>query len=188
MTAVRQFDCAAGEAAVPVIFAVGRERRGQPLPVDEIAGLDVSPVHGAPFGVVGVVLEKQMIFALVGGKAVGVVDPADAAGHMESRLIGLGIRQILFFKVAGLLQHFADHNSRSCLYMGREKGSRGKALLSAHSRRRSGANGALHVISRAALRQKRHLRTSGRWPGADPACRPADRSGADSSQRRRSRS
>ena len=76
---------AAGEAAVLVILSIRGQGGRQELPADKIGGFCVAPVHGAPLGVVGIVLKKQVVFALVGGKAVGVVDPAHAAGEVENR-------------------------------------------------------------------------------------------------------
>ena len=103
MTPVGQFHRAAGEAAVPVIVGIRSQCRGQTLPADKVAGLYMAPVHGTPFGIVGVVLKKQMVLALVRSKAVGIVDPADTAGHMEVGQLGTGIGQIFGFKITGAL-------------------------------------------------------------------------------------
>ena len=106
---VGQLHCAAGEAAVLIVVGIRRQRRGQTLPVDEVLRLDVTPVHGAPAGVIGVILEKQMVLPFIGRKAVGVVDPADAAGHVELRQFILGIGKVFFFEIAGPLQFFTNH-------------------------------------------------------------------------------
>ena len=58
----------------------------------------MSPVHGAPFCIIGIILEEQMIFAFIGRKAVRVIDPADPSGHMEKRKFILCVRQIFLFK------------------------------------------------------------------------------------------
>ena len=101
MPPVVQLDPAAGKAAGFVIRRVRRERRGQALPADEVAALDVAPVHRVPHGVVGVVLEKQVIFTLVKAEAVRIVDPADAAGHVPARQhFGQNGCQMRFFMLA----------------------------------------------------------------------------------------
>ena len=86
LPSVRKFNGAAGETAVAVIIRIGRESGRKPFPADEILCFHMSPVHRTPLRIIGVVLEKQMIFALIRRKAVGVIDPTDTACQMEQRL------------------------------------------------------------------------------------------------------
>ena len=86
LSSVRKFNGAAGKAAVAVIIRIGRESGRKPFPADEILCFHMSPVHRTPLRIIGVVLEKQMIFALIRRKAVGVIDPTDTACQMEQRL------------------------------------------------------------------------------------------------------
>ena len=55
------------------------------LPVDQIFRSRMAPVHVTPVPPVGVVLEKEMILAVVVGEAVGVVGPAAARRKLELR-------------------------------------------------------------------------------------------------------
>ena len=110
LAAVRKLDGAAGEAAILVVGHIRGQRGGQALPTDEIPRLDVSPMHRAPHGLVGVVLKEQMVFSLVDGEAVGIVDPADRAGHMVCRTLVLRHKgAVLLFELPCLLQHFTRH-------------------------------------------------------------------------------
>ena len=108
---VGQLQRAAGKAAVGVIFLLVRgQGGGQALPADEVFGLDVPPVHGAPLAGVGVVLVEQVVLPLVDGEAVGVVHPADGRGNVEGGALLIGdVGAVLGFKIAGLLKRFADH-------------------------------------------------------------------------------
>ena len=116
MLTARKLDRTAGKASVLVIRRVGRQGCGQIVPVNEIPGLHMAPVHGAPGDIIGVVLEKQMILALVKGEAVGVVDPADAARHMEIRQQVPGLFPLLPLVFTRLAQHFTLHISLSNPY------------------------------------------------------------------------
>ena len=83
MPSVGHLHRAAGEAAVLVIIHVRGYGDGKPLPLDEVLGLHMAPVHGPPLHIVGMILVKEVIFAFIGRKAVGIVDPADGGGDME---------------------------------------------------------------------------------------------------------
>ena len=114
LPAVRQFQRAAGKAAVPVRGGVGGDGHRQLLPPDKVAGLDVAPVHRAPVGGIGVVLVEQMILPFVAGKTVGIVDPADGRRHVEGGPLGRGdMGGVLRLKVARFLQGIADHGGTS---------------------------------------------------------------------------
>ncbi len=83
MPSVRQGQGAARETAVPVAGFVRGHSRREIGPVEQVAAHRVSPVHGTPVGVVGMVLVKEVVAALIPGKAVGVVQPAHPGGQME---------------------------------------------------------------------------------------------------------
>ena len=89
LTAVRHLHCASGEASRIVVFLVRGDRSRQPLPAHQILCLHMSPVHGPPDRVVGIVLIKEMIFTLIDRKTVGVIHPADTRHHMKKRPIPL---------------------------------------------------------------------------------------------------
>ena len=59
----------------------------QLLPVHEVAADGVPPRHVAPFGVKGIVLEKQMVFALVEHQPVGVVGPSSLRRKVKLRAV-----------------------------------------------------------------------------------------------------
>ena len=101
---IGQLHPAAGEAAVPVILGIRGQRRRQVLPADKVLGLSVTPVHGAPLGIVGVILKKQMVLPLVGGKAVGIVHPAHTGGQVERRQLGHHLSAAPGLIVPGFLQ------------------------------------------------------------------------------------
>ena len=69
--------CAAGKASISVIRGIRRQRRRQILPVQQIFGGRMPPVHRPPVGVIRVVLVKEMILPFVPRKSVGVVHPPD---------------------------------------------------------------------------------------------------------------
>ena len=58
LSAVRQGQGASGEAPVPVIGLVRRKRRGKVFPVQQVTAHRMSPVHGPPLGLIGIVLIK----------------------------------------------------------------------------------------------------------------------------------
>ena len=116
LPSVRELHGTAGEAAVLIVLLVRSEGGGEPLPADEIPGLGVTPVHGPPFGVVGMILVEQVIFTLIYGKTVGIVDPAYAAGQVETGLFRHVDKRVVFrFKFPGLFQCVADHGYYSCV-------------------------------------------------------------------------
>ena len=110
MPAVGHLHCAAGEAAVGVIGHIGSEGSREILPSNKVLCPCMSPVHGTPLGAVGMVLEEQMVIALVIAKAVGVVHPAHRCGEVIGGALCVGIAHILPFKVTGTLQQFTAHN------------------------------------------------------------------------------
>ncbi len=50
----------------------------------------MAPMHRAPAGRIGMILEKQMIFPLVDRKAVGVIHPTDGGCDVERRTFLFG--------------------------------------------------------------------------------------------------
>ena len=53
---------------------------------------------------------EQVVFALVDGEPVGIVDPADAAGDVEQGSLLPGHEgYVLGFKIPRFLQHFTGH-------------------------------------------------------------------------------
>ena len=177
LPAIRKLDGAAGEAAVLVVGHVGRQSRGQPLPADEIAGLEMAPVHRPPHGLVGIVLVKQVVLALVDGEAVGIIDPADGPRDVKFRALFFRyIGHVLGFKIPRLLQSLADHMRLLLVvvcYLNKmgfpppERGEKGEESQCESINPRSRRPG-----------------TSDGSPGNDPGRRPAGRSAADPSRRR----
>jgi len=71
------FQGGAGEAAAFVFVVHIREQsRFRLAPMDQVFGSRMAPVHGAPVGRVGIVLEKGVVPAPEVAQAVGVVHPA----------------------------------------------------------------------------------------------------------------
>ena len=115
--AVGGLNGAAGETAVFVIFHIRSNGDRQPLPADEVLGFRVTPVHGTPVVGIGVILEKKVVFIIVAGEAVGVVDPAHAAGDMESGTVRIGDPEhTVGFVATGLLKLVTDHRKILLLY------------------------------------------------------------------------
>ena len=73
-----------GETAGLIIGLIGRQSNAVPVPVKQILGGPVPPVHGGPFGRVGVELAEKMVFAMIEAKAVGIVDPSGLHRKMDS--------------------------------------------------------------------------------------------------------
>ena len=103
MPSVGHFHSAAGEAAVLVIIHVRGQGHGQALPLDEVTGLHMTPVHGAPLHIIGMVLEKEVIFAFIRGEAVGIVDPADGGSDMEAGQLRSHIGAVFLLKIPSAL-------------------------------------------------------------------------------------
>ena len=110
MPSIGQLHPAAGEAAIAVIPGIRGQGRRQVLPADKVLGFGVTPVHGSPLGIVGIVLKKQMVLPLVGGKAVGIVHPAHTGGQVERRQLGHHLRAALGLIVPGFLQYFGHRS------------------------------------------------------------------------------
>ena len=106
---VGKFHRSPGEAAFPVIFRIRGQRRREQFPADEILRFGMAPVHGAPFHIVRVILKKQVVFSPVGGKSIGIVDPAHAAGKVKQGQLLLHQRSVFLFIAAGLPQKFTCH-------------------------------------------------------------------------------
>src|SRR5580700_9243749 len=84
-------DGAAGEAAVRIVAAgSGSERDGFVLPVNHVVGDGVIPVHVAPDGGVGIVLEEHVVFAAPEDGAVGVIHPVFGGEEVELGAEGVG--------------------------------------------------------------------------------------------------
>jgi hypothetical protein len=94
-------DSAAGEAAVGVIPArSGSESDGQMAPMNHVVTDGVIPMHVAPDGGVGIVLEKHVIKAVPENRAVGIVHPVFCGKQVKrraERIDGkLGLQCIIF--------------------------------------------------------------------------------------------
>jgi hypothetical protein len=62
-------------------------------------------VHGAPTGVVGIILIEQMVLSLINGKTVGVIHPSDPGYNMKKRPFRFGNPvSVNLFIISGLLQ------------------------------------------------------------------------------------
>ena len=84
-------DGAAGEAAVGVgPVRSGRERDGHVPPVNHVLADGVIPMHVAPDGGVGVVLEKHVVEAAPENGAVGIVHPIFRGEEMKLRAKRIG--------------------------------------------------------------------------------------------------
>jgi hypothetical protein len=84
-------DGAAGETAVGIVAAGSRsERDWLVLPVNHVVAHGVIPVHVAPDGGVGIVLEEHVVFAAPKDGAIGVVHPVFGGEEMELGAKGVG--------------------------------------------------------------------------------------------------
>ena len=70
------------------------------LPVEEVRGRGVPPVHVAPLSPVGVVLIVEVVFALMVDEAIGVVHPTVARSEVigctvgVARLLGQAVAEV----------------------------------------------------------------------------------------------
>ena len=81
----------AGEAAGAVVHRGIRGKcTGQILPVQQVGADRVTPVHGRPPHIVGVILIELVILPFVIREAVGVVEPAHIRSHVVSRAFRRG--------------------------------------------------------------------------------------------------
>ena len=81
----------AGEAAGAVVHrGIRGKRTGQILPVQQVGADGVTPVHGRPPHIVGVILIELVILPFVIREAVGVVEPAHIRSHVVSRAFRRG--------------------------------------------------------------------------------------------------
>ena len=80
------FDGGPGAAAADhFVILIGGKRERLFLPVNKILCGPVSPVHGSPLRLVGVVLIEQVRFAVVEDSTVGVVAPTGTHAGMVGR-------------------------------------------------------------------------------------------------------
>ena len=80
-----------GEAAGAVVRrGIRGECTGQILPVQQVGADRVTPVHGRPPHIVGVILIELVILPFIIREAVGVVEPAHIGGHVVSRAFRRG--------------------------------------------------------------------------------------------------
>ena len=136
MPTVWELQGAAGKAAPGIILFIRGQGQRQALPADEIPGLHVAPVHGIPSDVIGIVLEEQMVLALIEGKAVGVVYPAHAAREMVmGQQVRIYLRDMLRLKSPGPEQQITFHPAHRCR-LSRPGTARRKSNLKARSIRR----------------------------------------------------
>ena len=68
---------------------VAPERWLMLLPVEEVRGRGVPPVHVAPLSPVGVVLIVEVVLALMVDEAVGVIHPAVARSEVVGSAVGV---------------------------------------------------------------------------------------------------
>ena len=81
----------AGEAAGAVVHRGIRGKcTGQILPVQQVGADRVTPVHGRPPHIVGVILIELVILPFVIREAVGVIEPAHIGGHVVGRAFRRG--------------------------------------------------------------------------------------------------
>ena len=85
LTPVRHLYGTARKTPGIIILFIRCDRRRKPLPAHQVPGLDMSPVHRTPLCIVGIILIKKMVFALIYGKTVGVIHPADTRNNMKKR-------------------------------------------------------------------------------------------------------
>ena len=80
-----------GEAAGAVVCrGIRCKRTGQILPVQQVGADRVTPVHGRPPHIVGVILIELVILPFIIREAVGVVEPAHIRSHVVSRAFRRG--------------------------------------------------------------------------------------------------
>src|SRR5215471_12336726 len=79
-------DDAAGEDHGAIFFGNGY---GQLMPVEEVGADGMAPAHVAPLVSEGVVLEEEMVFAVIEDEAVGIVGPVARGGEVYLRAKGL---------------------------------------------------------------------------------------------------
>ena len=91
-----------------IIGLIGRQSNAVPVPVKQILGGPVPPVHGGPFGRVGVELAEKMVFAMIEAKAVGIVDPSARRQNVIAGAIGIdnGFRQFRYRLIGTLNREF----------------------------------------------------------------------------------
>ena len=79
------------EAAGAIIHrGIRGKRTGQILPVQQVSADGVTPVHGRPTHIVGVILIELVILPFIIRETVGVVQPAHIRGHVVSRAFRRG--------------------------------------------------------------------------------------------------
>ena len=81
------FHCSTGKTAFFIKGRIRSQRAGLVVPVKEIGGHGMSPMHGAPAVGIGVILIEQMVLSLVAGPAVGVIAPAHRGYRMKYRAL-----------------------------------------------------------------------------------------------------
>ena len=83
----------AGEAAGAVVRrGIRGQCTGQILPVQQVGTDGVTPVHGRPPHIVGVILIELVILPFIIREAVGVVEPAHIRSHVVGRAFFRGDR------------------------------------------------------------------------------------------------
>ncbi|CDF21156.1 unknown [Prevotella sp. CAG:617] len=111
-----------------VAHRVARNGRLEVLPVYEVAADGVAPVHVAPLGAVGVVLEVEVILAVLIYQSVGVVHPAVGGGVVVNgaEIVGIGGVEHVTYRQAvpayGTFVHALDADLGLSLPLGQLKG------------------------------------------------------------------
>ena len=88
--AVGQGRRAAGKTPGRVGVGVRGQGAGQVSPVQQVGAGRVAPVHRPPDRVVGIVLKKQVVGAVIEAEPVGVVHPAHGGRQVKARAVGGG--------------------------------------------------------------------------------------------------
>ena len=109
LTSVRQLSRASGKASRVVILFIRCDRSRQPLPANQVFCLHMSPVHGAPAGIIWIVLIKKVIFPFINRKPIGVIHPAYSRHHMKQRPVSFRDPVSVNFLIIPCLLQFRIH-------------------------------------------------------------------------------
>ena len=87
LASIRELHGTSGKTAIPVIRLIRCQRRGKIFPVQQIFTYCMSPVHGTPIWIIGMILVKKMVFSFIIRESIRVVQPAHSGRKMEFRTI-----------------------------------------------------------------------------------------------------
>lgn len=77
----------ARKTSARIRLGIGRQCRGKIRPAEQIPAFGMPPVHRSPYGIIGMVLVEQMIFALIIAKAIRIVHPTDHRRQVDQRTV-----------------------------------------------------------------------------------------------------